>query len=177
MATLNAALDAIERHLNFPRSRSTGVSRRLQEAILLPSGAPGVPPDMDDDNVLDLVVALASDTELHNAVDAVEAFHRMTPGGVSLVDAPQSIPSAPIAVAILIEDARAGVADARKSQIEISHNASALALHKPAAQAVRFCMPGQDAGHWASRGHHKSITLNVAAIADALDDIFGKVIA
>ncbi|MET4487005.1 hypothetical protein [Bradyrhizobium sp. LA7.1] len=173
MATLNNTLDSIERHVGFSRSRSTGVARRLQEAGLLPSGAPGVAPDLDEDNVLDLVVALASDTELHNAVDAVRAFHAMTPGGVSLIGAPQSIPNAPIAVSILVEDARAGVAEARKSQIEISQNACALAIHKPIGQVVRFCMLGQDVTHWPSRGHHKSITLNVAAMADALDDIFG----
>jgi hypothetical protein len=51
----------------------------------------------------------------------------MTPGGVSLTGAPQSIPNAPIAVSILVEDARAGIAEARKSQMEISHNACALA--------------------------------------------------
>ena len=62
MATWNHVLDAIERHLDFPRSRSTGIARRLQEAGILPSGAPGVAPELDEDNVLDLVVALASDT-------------------------------------------------------------------------------------------------------------------
>jgi hypothetical protein len=51
----------------FPRSRSTGIARRLQEAGLLPSGAPGVPPELDENNVLDLAVALAADTELHTA--------------------------------------------------------------------------------------------------------------
>lgn len=173
MATLNHALDVIERHLDFPRSRSTGIARRLQEAGLLPSGAPGVAPDLDEDNILDLVVALASDTELHTAVAALRAYHAMTPGGVSLVDAPQSIPNAPIAVSILIEDARSGVADARKSQIEISHNACALAIHKPNGQVVRFCVPGKGATHWPSHGHHKSITLSVAAIADAITELSG----
>lgn len=175
MASLNAALDAIERHLDFPRSRSTGIARRLQEAGLLPSGAPGVPPVLDEDNVLDVVVALASDTELHNAVDAVRAYHSMTPGGVSLIDAPQSIPNAPIAISILVEDARAGIADARKSQIAVSCNWRAVAIHKSDGGVFRFCTAGLDAAHWSSRGHHKSIMLSVAGIADALDDIFGKV--
>ncbi|MGY4332970.1 hypothetical protein ACVWWG_007387 [Bradyrhizobium sp. LB7.2] len=173
MATLNNALDAIERHLDFPRSRSTGIARRLQEAGLLPSGSPGVPPALDEDGVLDLIVALASDTELHTAVAALRAYHSLTPGGINMATAPASIPNAPIAASILIEDARSGVADARKSQIEISHNACALAIHKPNGQAVRFCVPGKGTTHWPSHGHHKSVTLNVAAIADALDDIFG----
>lgn len=65
MATLNNALDAIERHLGFPRSRSSGIARRLQEARLLPSGAPSAPPILDEDDVLDLIVTLSADTELH----------------------------------------------------------------------------------------------------------------
>ena len=99
MATLNNVLKVIEQHLEFPRSRSTGIARRLQEAGLLPSGAPGVPPILDEDGVLDLVVALASDTELHTAVSAVRAYHAMTPGGADLSGAPDTIPNAPIAIA------------------------------------------------------------------------------
>ncbi|MCD9825476.1 hypothetical protein [Bradyrhizobium japonicum] len=109
--------------------------------------------------------------------EAVQYFNYLTPGGVSLAGAPDSIPTASIAVAILVEDARAGVSDARKSQVEISHNSRALAIHKPVGSVGRFCMPGQDAIHWPKRGHHRSTTLNVAAIADAFDDIFGKVAA
>lgn len=177
MGTLNHALDAIERLIGFPRSRSTGIARRLQEAGLLPSGAPGVPPELDEDNVLDLAIALAADTELHTAVAALRAYHSLTPGGINLATAPASIPNAPIAVSILIEDARSGVADARKSQIEVSCNARAVAIHKPNGEVSRFVEAGADPAHWALRGHHKSIRLNAAAIADALDDIFGKVSA
>ncbi|MET4229828.1 hypothetical protein AB7Z32_20000 [Bradyrhizobium sp. 482_C4_N1_1] len=173
MATLNAALDSIERHLDFPRSRSTGIARRLQEAGLLPSGAPGVPPVLDEDNVLDLVVALASDTELHNAVGAVQAFHGMTPGGADLNGASDSIPNAPIAISILVEDARAGVAEARKSQIAVSCNWRAVAIHKPAGGVQRFCEVGKAGSHWQSNGHHQSTTISVAALADAITELFG----
>ncbi|UGX97597.1 hypothetical protein G6321_00021655 [Bradyrhizobium barranii subsp. barranii] len=175
MATLNHALDAIERHLEFPRSRSSGIARRLQESNLLPVGAPGVAPELNEDNVLDLIVTLAADTELHTAVAALRAYQTATPGGVNLHGAPQSIPNAPIAVAILVEDARAGVPEARKSRIEVSCGANAVAIHKPDGEASRFVEAGADPAHWPKRAHHKSTTLNVAAIADALDDIFGKV--
>ncbi|EIG56187.1 hypothetical protein [Bradyrhizobium sp. WSM1253] len=177
MATLNNALDAIEQHIGFPRSRSTGISRRLQEAGILPSGAPGVPPVLDEDGVLDLVVALASDTELHTAVDAVRAFHGMTPGGADLNGAPGTIPNAPIAIAVLVESARAGVAEARASKIAVSCNWRAVAIHRPNGDVNRFSEVGKAATHWQSSGHHKSISLSVAAIADALDGIFGKVSA
>ncbi|MBB4366181.1 hypothetical protein GGD66_007909 [Bradyrhizobium sp. CIR48] len=110
MAKHTTVLDVVERHLQFPRSRSGGVSRRLQENGLLPTGLRTAAPDLDEDQVIDLVIALASDVTLHEAADAVRAFHRMTPGGVHLEGAPQTIPNAPIAVSILVEDARAGVA-------------------------------------------------------------------
>ncbi|MBB4259723.1 MULTISPECIES: hypothetical protein [unclassified Bradyrhizobium] len=177
MASLNAALDAIERHLEFPRSRSVGVARRLQEAGQLPLGTPSSPPQVNEEHVLDLIAGLAADTTLGYAPEAVMNFNYLTPGGVPLVGAPDSIPTASIAVAVLIEDARAGVGQARKSQVEISHNSRALAIHKPDGSVARFCMPGSDATHWQKRGHHKSTTLNVAAIADAFEDIFGKVVA
>jgi hypothetical protein len=97
----------------------------------------------------------------------------MTPGGVSLVGAPQSIPNAPVAVSILVEDARAGIADARASKIEVSCNWKAVAIHKPDGGVHRFCEVGKAATHWHSNAHHKSITINVAALADALDELFG----
>jgi hypothetical protein len=128
---------------------------------------------MDEDHVLDLVVALAADTELHTAVAAVQAYHAMTPGGVSLLGAPDSIPNAPIAVSILVEDARAGDAEALQSQIQISCNWRAVAIHKPNGSVNRFCEPGIAASHWQSNGHHKSTTISAAAIADAITELFG----
>lgn len=174
MATLNRVLDAIERHVGFPRSRSTGIARRLQEAGLLPSGAPGVPPELDEDNVLDLVIALASDTELHNAVDAVRAFHRMNPGGADLNGAPDTIPNAPIAISILVEDARIGSRGARASQIEVSCSWRAVAIHSPAGDVQRFAEVGKAAPLWQSNGHHRSTTISAAALADAISEIFGE---
>ncbi|MBB4427987.1 hypothetical protein GGD66_006573 [Bradyrhizobium sp. CIR48] len=174
MASLNNALDAIAKHLEFPRRRSGGISRRMQEAGQLALGTPSAPPQVSDDDVLDLIAALAADTTLHEAAVAVRNFKRLTPGGVNLDGAPDYIPDAQIAVAFLVEDARAGVAEARKSQIEIFHNSCAIAIHHPNGRIDRFCMTGQDASHWSKRGHNKSTTLNVAAIADALDEIFGK---
>ncbi|WP_445222127.1 hypothetical protein ACKWRH_21120 [Bradyrhizobium sp. Pa8] len=175
MASLNACLDSIQTHIGFPRSRSTGIARRLQEAGILPSGAPGVAPDLDEDGVLDLIVALAADTELHTAVAALRSYHSLTPGGINLAAALASIPNAPVAVALLVEDARSGVAEARKSQIEVSCSARSVAIHKPSGEVNRFIAAGADPAHWALRGHHKSTALNAAAVADVLDEVFGKV--
>ncbi|MGY3358463.1 hypothetical protein ACVWZK_005126 [Bradyrhizobium sp. GM0.4] len=177
MASLSAALDAIEQHLKFPRSRSTGISRRLQEARILPTGLPSAPPELNEYQVIDIVVALASDVTLHEAPAVVRAYHAMTPGGASLIGAPLSILHAAVAVSVLIEDARSGIPEARASKIEVSCNWRAVAIHKPDGTVERFCEIGQDASHWQSNGHNKSTTLNVAAIADALDELFGKVTA
>ncbi|MBB4391476.1 hypothetical protein [Bradyrhizobium sp. ERR14] len=174
MASLNNVLDSIERHLDFPRSRSAGIARRLQEADLMPIGAPGVSPELDEDNVLDLVIALACDVTLHEAPDAVRSYHQMTPGGTSLVDALSAIPNAPIAVSILVEDARSSVGDARASKIEVSCNWRAVAIHRPIGAVKRFSQPGVHCAHWQTNGHHKSITINVVALADALDELFGE---
>lgn len=51
MASLNNALDSIERHLDFPRSRRIGIARRMQESGILPIGAPGVAPDRRSSSV------------------------------------------------------------------------------------------------------------------------------
>jgi hypothetical protein len=174
MAKLTKVLDVIERHLQFPRSRSSGVSRRLQESGLLPTGAPAAAPDLDEDQVIDLVIALASDTALHEVSDVVRAYHAMTPGGVSLVDAPSCIPNAPIAVSILVEDARAGAADARASRIEVSCSWRAVAIHSPDGGVQRFCEVGKAATHWQSNAHHKSTTINAAALADVITELFGE---
>ncbi|UPK40107.1 hypothetical protein IVB18_24490 [Bradyrhizobium sp. 186] len=69
MATLNSVLDSIETHIGFPRSRSSGVARRLQEADLLPVGAPGIAPELDQRDVCLLLATLMSAPKLHEAVD------------------------------------------------------------------------------------------------------------
>ena len=97
----------------------------------------------------------------------------MTPGGADLNGAPDTIPNAPIAVAVIVESARGGVAEARTSQIEVSCNWRAVAIHSPAGDVKRYCEAGKAASHWQSSGHHRSTTISVAALADALDKLFG----
>src|SRR4051794_23854418 len=93
MATLNRALDAIETHIGFPRSRTNGISRRLQEAGQLPVGAPGVAPELDQGDVCLLLATLMSAPKLHEAVEHAHAYAAMTPGGAVLSPgAPGSIP-------------------------------------------------------------------------------------
>lgn len=174
MATLNRVLDSLERNLGFRTSRSSGIARRLQEAGLLPLGAAGVSPVLDEDHVIDLVVAVASWTKLREAPDAVRSFHAMTPGGVSLEGAPTSIPNAQTALSILVEDARVGSAEARRSQIEVSCSWRAISINKADGTVARFCEVGALSEHWQAEGHHRSVTIDVAALANAMNELFGR---
>ena len=177
MATINAALAAVERHLGFPRSRSRTVARRLQEADLLPSGAPGVAPEIDASGLVSLVIALAADTTLHNAPRAVATYRALTPAGTSLDGAPSSIiRTAGDAIEILADIALHGDADLyRRDRIEIVSNWPEVALHNAATgQVSRFRAVGADADHWGEGGHRKSTTINAAAFIDCVRDLFSK---
>ena len=105
MATINAALAALERYGGFPQSRSRGIARRLQEAgQYLQVGKSGTAPGLNREGFLALFLALASDAGLRTASDAVTELLRTTPGGVSLEGAPMSVGTARSALLALMED-------------------------------------------------------------------------
>jgi hypothetical protein len=153
MATLSNTLDAIERHIGFPRSRSTGIARRLQEADLLPSGSPGVPPHLDPADVCLLLATLMSAPKLHEAVDHARAYLAMTPGGAVLsADAPDSIPRSALEYLELKSEIVIGgrpdaVDDVRGHRFEFDHHWRELSAHTPEGTATRFVLPGQLATH------------------------------
>lgn len=153
MATLNHVLDAIERHIGFPRSRSTGVSRRLQEADLLPSGAPGVAPELDQRDACLLLATLMSAPKLHEAVDHARAYAAMTPGGALLsADAPDSIPRSALEYLevkseIVIGGQPDAVDDVRGHRFEFVHGWRELAGAIPEGTVTRFVLAGALASH------------------------------
>ncbi|MEH2546899.1 hypothetical protein V1283_003544 [Bradyrhizobium sp. AZCC 2262] len=153
MATLNNTLDAIERHIGFPRSRSTGIARRLQEADLLPSGMPGVPPKLDQADVCLLLATLMSAPKLHEAVDHARAYAGMTPGGAVLsADAPDSIPRSALEYLelkseIVISGEPDAVEDVRGHRFEFVHGWRELSAHTPEGTVTRFVLPGKLASH------------------------------
>lgn len=174
MPTLNAAIAAIDRHIGFPTSRARQVARRLQEAGVLPVGAPGVAPELGVDNVIDVVIALAADTSLHTAAEAVCAYRALTPGGTDLSNAPASIDTAGRALGIWAAIAVRGDADVlRRDRIEVVSTWPEVALHVPEG-VRRFVTAGAPAATWQAGGHRKSTTINGAALIDALRELFTK---
>ncbi|RWM26898.1 hypothetical protein [Mesorhizobium sp.] len=174
MATLNAVLAAVERHIGFQESRGRTVARRLQEANALPMGAPGVAPELDVDDFIYLVIALAADTTLHGAPSAVVTYMALTPGGAVLdAGAPASIPrNAGHALIVWSDRALHGDADAlHGDKIEVVAGWPELVIHT-AGKRHRFVMAGADASAWQATGHRRSITLNGAALADAIRELF-----
>jgi hypothetical protein len=153
MATLNNTLDAIERHIGFPRSRSTGIARRLQEADILPSGMPGVPPKLDQSDVCLLLATLMSAPKLHEAVDHARAYLAMTPGGAVLsADAPDSIPRSALEFLEVKSEIAIGgqpdaVDDVRGHRFEFVHGWRELSARTPEGTVTRFVLPGQLASH------------------------------
>ncbi|RWE25229.1 MAG: hypothetical protein EOS41_12335 [Mesorhizobium sp.] len=175
MATINAALAAIDRHIGFPQSRSRTVARRLQEANALPMGAPGVAPELDADDFLMLVVALAADTTLHEAPRTVVTYMALTPGGAVLGDdAPDSIPrNAGHALIAWSDQALHGDSDAlRRDRIEVVAGWPELVIYA-AGKEHRFVVQGTVASAWQTNGNRKSITLNGSALVDCLRELFG----
>jgi len=173
MATINAALAAVERHIGFPRSRSRTVARRLQEADLLPSGAPGVAPEIDASDLVSLVIALAADTTLHEAPHAVATYRGLTPGGAVV---PGTIDTAGRAIEILADIALHGDAELyRRDAVEVVATWPEIAIHNATTGNIsRFRAVGADASHWGETGLRKSTTINAAAFIDCVRDLFSK---
>ncbi|KYK47278.1 hypothetical protein A1D31_31415 [Bradyrhizobium liaoningense] len=153
LATLNSALDAIERHIGFPRSRGYSVARRLQEADLLPLGGPGYAPELKQRDVCLLLAVLMSAPTLAEAADHARAYATMTPGGAVLsADAPDSIPRSALEyLEVQSEIAVGGSADAvndlRAHRFEYVHGWRELSVHTPERSVTRFVLPGQLATH------------------------------
>lgn len=153
MATLNAALDAIERLIGFPRSRGSSVARRLQEADLLPLGGPGYAPELDQRDVCTLLAVLMSAPRLHEAPEHARAYCAMTPGGAVLTtDAPESIPRSALEYLHLKSEIAVGgqpdaVDDVRGHRFEFVHGWRELSAHTPEGTVTRFVLPGQLASH------------------------------
>ncbi|MGY3409520.1 hypothetical protein ACVWZV_005633 [Bradyrhizobium sp. GM5.1] len=90
-------------------------------------------------------------------------------------DAPESIPrSAFDAIELLVEIARGGDTDARRSMIEFVRGWPEIVINGPNGVS-RFRVAGANAAHWERPGHRTATTMPVEAIANVLDLLFGKV--
>lgn len=177
MATLNNVLDSIEAHIGFPRSRSSGIARRLQEAGILPSGAPGVPPVLDERDVCLLLATIMSAPMLHEAVDHARAYSAMTPGGAVLsADAPDSIPRSALEY-LTVEAGMAAsrdaesIEDVRNHRFEFVHGWRELSAHSPEGTVTRFVRPGELASHQQAP-HRIAGLVQGGAFVELIKDIF-----
>lgn len=177
MATLNACLDSIQTHIGFQRSRSTGIARRLQEAELLPSGAPGVAPEMDQRDACLLLATLMSAPKLHEAVDHARAYVAMTPGGAVLsAEAPDSIPRSALEYLttklwVVGSGDSEAVDDIRRHRFEFVHAWRELAAHTPEGTVTRFVLPGQLASHQQAP-HRVAGVVKGEAFVNLMKDLF-----
>lgn len=177
MATLNSVLDSIQSHIGFPRSRSSGIARRLQEAGILPSGAPGVAPELDQRDTCLLLSTLMSAPKLHEAVDHARAYAVMTPGGAVLsTDAPDSIPRSALEYLetqseIAIGDKPDAVDDVRGHRFEFTHHWREMSAHTPEDSVTRFVLPGALASHQQAP-HRVAGVVRGEAFVNLFKDIF-----
>lgn len=171
--TLAAAIAALERHLGFRRGRLVSMAQRLQNAGVIPTGAPRTAPQLTMGNVVDLVVAYAADAPLHLAARSAETYGALTPGGANLDGAPAKakVTAAEYltSIAAIAADGDAGM---RRLKLEFVSTWPELAVHFEDGLIHRFQAVGAVSGHWQSAGHRQSLTINGAAFADAMQEIF-----
>jgi len=179
VTTTNQAIDAISRRLGFPKSRARTIARRLTEGGILPSGAPGVAPEIDIADFVSLLVGLACDAALPRVVAAVSSYDELTPEGVPAESVPVAVrhqvgfASARTHLEGLAYLALRDAAAVSKLHLEFVANWPEFAIHNQDGRAERFLSPGALSGHWQASGHRKSTTINGAAFVDAVRDLFG----
>lgn len=172
--TLNEAIAALERFVGFRRGRLVSVSQRLQQAGILPIGAPRTPPQLDLTHVVCLLVAYAADAAIHLSAKSVEIIETLTPGGADLSSAPQHLRlTAGDQLRAIAALAAEGDSDMRRIKLEFVSTWPELAIHWPDGSVQRFREMGALASHWGDGAHRKSITVNGAALADAFEFLFG----
>ncbi|AHY50549.1 hypothetical protein [Bradyrhizobium japonicum] len=176
MAKLADVLSAIDA-LGFDPKRTKVIARRLSEAGAIPAGGPARAPELSDTDTLRLIVAIATTTKLRLADSDLATYASLVPAGAIISDdAPADIPrSAFDAIELLVEKARGGDSDARRSTIEFVRGWPEIVINRPDGVS-RFRAAGADAGHWERTGHRTASTVPVRVIADILDEVFGKVI-
>ncbi|TGN80499.1 hypothetical protein EOW77_0028155 [Bradyrhizobium yuanmingense] len=176
MAKLADVLAAVD-SLGFDAARVKHVARRLSEAGQIPAGGPARSPELSEDDVLRLITAVATSPKLRQAESSVATYSALTPEGTRITDdAPVSVPrNASDALAVEIEMARRGDAEARHSVLTFVRSWPEIVIERPGGNVVRFRQLGANAAHWAHDGHRTATTIPVASVADILDDIFGKV--
>jgi hypothetical protein len=175
MAKLADVLSAIGA-LGFDPRRTNVIARRLREAGSIPSGGPSRAPELSDTDALKLILSLAATTKLRLADSDLATYSSLVPNGAVISeDAPSDIPRTAFdAIELLVEMARVGDSDARRTTVEFARGWPEIVINRPNGVS-RFRVAGADAGHWERSGHRTATTVPVSVIADVLDQVFGRV--
>jgi hypothetical protein len=171
LANVLAAVDA----LGFDPPRTSAIARRLSEEGVIPSGGPARSPELDEDDTIRLIVAIAVTSKLRLADTESAEYLQLVPSGTILPEgAPAGIPrNAAEAIDLVVDLARRGDLDARKSFVTFVRSWPEVAIEQPGCVS-RFRKSGAHAGHWERDGHRTATTIPVAVVANILDELFGE---
>ncbi|MBZ9904789.1 hypothetical protein LB557_02045 [Mesorhizobium sp. BR115XR7A] len=119
---------------------------------------------------MSLIVALAGYTVLHEAPDAVRTYRELTPAGAPIDALPASLQ---FSAGNFLDGLADEPENALKLKIEFVSSWPEIAIHSDGT-VRRFVLPGFDPNHWQHSGHRRSTTINVAAFADVITELFGE---
>jgi hypothetical protein len=175
LAKLADVLSSID-SLGFDPARVKHIARRLSEAGSIPSGGPARAPELDEDDVLHLIVAIAVTSKLRLADHDLALYASLVPSGTVISDdAPDGIPrNAAEAIDYIVDMARRGDPDARKSFVSFVRSWPEVEIEQQ-GRVSRFRVAGANAGIWERDGHRTATTIPGAAVANIVDELFGKV--
>ncbi|RWK19814.1 MAG: hypothetical protein EOR43_23100 [Mesorhizobium sp.] len=174
MPSTKQACDALVRRVGYDPGRTKEVARALTEADMLPSGSPGVSPDLSPQDVATLMLGVALDAPLRAVAETVREYRSLRREGVPQ-GAPASISgSAGEALDVLAEIAATGSPDAKalvaKTILSVVNNWSELVLTDTID--VRRFSAGTP-GYWQAYGHRRAVEINLGAFIDVIQELFG----
>lgn len=147
MSPVEKIAQLLETHVGFKRSRILQVARALSEGGLIASGGPGRAPEFSRDDLIAVLVGVATGATLNTVAEATRAVLAATPGGADVRSAPLSIPrTAEIQLAVLASMSLAG--DSLEGlTIEIVQGWPEVALIWADGKVHRFQAAGSIANH------------------------------
>ncbi|ATU92738.1 hypothetical protein [Phyllobacterium zundukense] len=176
MVTTYQAVGAISARVGYPIKRVRHVARELTEAGTIPAGAPGKSPEINLIHFLDILIGSALDVPLRSIATSVAAYKALGEPGHDASNMPASVRAkyrtAEAVINRLAIDLEGDKALA-KLKIEIVTSWPEVAIFDADGVIFRFREAGALHGNWQHSGHRTSTTINGAAIAAAIRDLFG----
>jgi len=92
MSPVERIAQLLETHVGFKRSRILQVARALSEGGVIASGGPGRAPEYSRDDVVAILVGVATGAKIERVAETTRAALATTPGGADVGASPLSIP-------------------------------------------------------------------------------------